>query len=402
MVSNRLKSMSWIAWGIVAVFYAYQYILRVMPNIILPDVMNRFQIDATIFGQMSGVYYIGYSLVHIPIGIFLDRFGPKKILPICILLTVIGLLPILISENWMYPLLGRALIGIGSSAAILGAFKVIRMGFKEEHFSRMLSILVSIGLIGALYGGGPLNYIRETYGYEFLVQSLIIMGITLAVISYVLLPKTAPTPHGTVLSEVWEVLSNKKVLITCFCAGLMVGPLEGFADVWGSSFLKSVYSYDSSYAAYLPSMMFMGMCFGSVVLVLIAEKTNSYSGSIIGAGLIMFSFFILLLLKWLNSSTMFFGFILVGVCSAYQIIAIYKASTYVPERLVGITTTIANMIIMTSGYVFHSVIGAVVESFGGIASNSALIAGASVIPLTLLFGVLGFITLAILDKTKRT
>lgn len=72
------RSLAWGVWIIASVFYAYQYILRVMPNIMLPDIMEQFGISAATFGQFSGVYYIGYSLMHLPIGIMLDRYGPKK------------------------------------------------------------------------------------------------------------------------------------------------------------------------------------------------------------------------------------------------------------------------------------------------------------------------------------
>jgi MFS family permease len=156
---SKSQKFTWFAWAIASVFYAYQYILRVMPSIMLEDITHQFHIDATVFGQFSGVYYIAYSLVHLPIGILLDRFGPRKIMTGCILLTVIGLLPIVYAEQWIYPILGRALIGIGSSAAILGTFKIIRMSFRESLFPRMLSLSVTIGLIGAIYGGEPVSYL---------------------------------------------------------------------------------------------------------------------------------------------------------------------------------------------------------------------------------------------------
>src|SRR5215213_258326 len=124
---SNSRIIAWAVWMIASVFYAYQYILRVMPSIMLDDIMQQFHIGAAVFGQFSGVYYIGYSLMHLPIGIMLDRYGPRKIMTGCILLTVIGLLPIIYAQSWMYPILGRALIGIGSSAAILGTFKIIRM-----------------------------------------------------------------------------------------------------------------------------------------------------------------------------------------------------------------------------------------------------------------------------------
>jgi len=106
-------------WIIASIFYAYQYVLRVMPSIMMGDISTQFNIDAATFGQFSGVYYIGYSLMHLPIGILLDRFGPKKIMPLFILMTVLGSMPIIFSDFWVYPISGRALIGMGSSAAIL-------------------------------------------------------------------------------------------------------------------------------------------------------------------------------------------------------------------------------------------------------------------------------------------
>lgn len=99
------------------------------------------------------------------------------------LLTVIGLLPIIYADNWIYPILGRALIGIGSSAAILGTFKIIRMTFRERYFTRMLSFSVTIGLIGAIYGGGPLAYMCDALGYKAVVQILAYFGVFLALVT---------------------------------------------------------------------------------------------------------------------------------------------------------------------------------------------------------------------------
>ena len=81
---SSAKSTAYIAWLIVSLFYAYQYVLRVMPSVMATDIVQKFQIDSTMFGQFAGIYYLGYSLMHIPVGIMLDSIGPKKIMPICI------------------------------------------------------------------------------------------------------------------------------------------------------------------------------------------------------------------------------------------------------------------------------------------------------------------------------
>ena len=388
-----VRLLAWSMWLIASLFYAYQYVLRVMPNIMINDIMDRFHIDTAILGQFSGVYYIGYSLMHLPIGIMLDRYGPRKIMTFCVLLSVTGLLPLIFSEHWAYPLVGRVLMGMGSSAAILGTFKIIRMTFEEHQFSRMLSFSVMIGLIGAIYGGAPVAYLTQLFGYQEVVQWIAMIGLILAVVTYGLLPDLNHPHQDSVWSDVKEVLSNQKVIWTCVFAGLMVGPIEGFADVWGTEFLKRVYHIETDTAAQLPSLIFIGMCFGAPVLSLFADKTRKYLMTITGAGAVMSVSFFVLIAGWFSDWMIRADFILVGICCSYQILAIYKASTYVREGVAGLTTAVANMIIMSFGYAFHSLIGFIIQAMGGAEVPEAFIMGLSMIPIGLALGTLGFLIL---------
>lgn len=399
MSSTRV--VAWMVWIIASIFYAYQYILRVMPNIMLDDIMQQFHIDAATFGQFSGIYYIGYSLMHLPIGIMLDRFGPRKVMTACILLSVVGLLPLVFADHWVYPIVGRLIIGMGSSAAILGVFKIVRMTFAEAYFPRMLSFSVTIGLIGAIYGGGPVSYMRDVFGYHAVTELFVAAGIVLALVTYWIVPDMKLSSEGPVFSDIKTVLTNGSVIWSCIFAGLMVGPLEGFADVWGSAFLKQVYGFEGTVASSLPSMIFIGMCFGGPVLSIIAEKIGSYLTTIIGAGCIMAASFCFMLTWQLSPTALSVCFVIVGICSAYQILAITQASTYVPEKVAGLTTAMANMIIMLFGYAFHTTIGATVSAMGGATEPQALSYGISVIPIALCIGSAGFIILLIKEKGRR-
>lgn len=396
------RSIAFIVWFIASIFYAYQYVLRVMPSVMMTDIIQHFHIDTVIFGQFSGLYYIGYSLMHLPIGIMLDRFGPRKVMTACILLTVLGLLPVIFADNWIYPVLGRVLMGMGSSAAILGAFKIIRMTFKEQQFTRMLSFSVTIGLLGAIYGGGPLAYLYKLVGYKVVVQLFSGFGLLLALLTWCVVPEMKTIPSGSVFSNLKEVLSNRRVVFLCLFAGFMVGPLEGFADVWGSGFLKQVYGFDVTVASYIPSMIFFGMCFGAPVLSFIAEKIGNYVAVIAATGIIMTLGFLVFIFCNLSINTMIITFIIIGICCAYQILAIYQASTYVDDHVVGLTTAVANMIIMSFGYAVHTTIGIVVNALGGTHVTKALIYGVGVIPAMLAIGTLGFLIMLWQASRKKT
>lgn len=394
------RRIAWVVWLIASIFYAYQYILRVMPNIMLDDIMLRFNVGAAAFGQFSGIYYIGYTLLHMPIGLMLDRFGPRKVMSGCILFTTLGLLPLIMAENWAYPVLGRLLIGLGSSAAILGVFKIVRVAFSEKLFPRMLSFSVTIGLIGAIYGGGPLSYMHERMGYQAVVQLFALIGVGLAVATYFIVPNIKLASEGTIFSNIKEVFSNRRVIFASLFAGFMVGPLEGFADVWGKAYLKTLYGFENNMAASFSSLIFMGMCFGAPVLGFIAEKSRSYLAVVVGSGIAMSAAFIVLMNWQVPLAVLAILFVLVGVCSAYQVLTIYYTSICVREQVAGLTTAVANMIVMIFGYAFHSIMGVVINAFGGAGEPSALSYGVSVIPLGLCVGTVGFIYL-LLQETRR-
>lgn len=401
---------SWVAWLLASLFYAYQYVLRVLPNIIMPEIMEKFHMDAALFGQMSGLYYIGYAGMHIPIGLMLDRLGPRLIMSLSAFCTVLGILPLIYTDIWLFPMIGRFLVGAGSSSAILGIFKIIRMNFPEEKFTRMLGISVTIGLIGAIYGGQPVNYLLHIFGWQHVLEIIMIIGFVIGVAMIILLP---PSYHqdqcskASFWSDIRSVLSNPIVLAVCFFAGLMVGPLEGFADVWGAEFLKAVYSYSDDVATGLLSFIFLGVCFGSPILSYIADKTHSYYGIIILSGFLMILGFFMLLTGMLSNSFLIMTtFIMIGVACSYQIPAIYKASTYVQEQEKSLTNAIANMIIMFFGYIFHGSIGYLMTCFWDgriqneipIYTEKTYIYALSIIPISLIIGVLGYIAIVIKEK----
>lgn len=393
----------WIIWLLASFFYAYQYILRVTPSVLMSDLLTKFHVSAEQFGDFSGVYYLGYAAMHIPIGILLDKVGPKIILPISILLSVLGLMPLIYSSDWAYPTLGRLLIGIGSSGAILGVFKIIRLGFGDANFNRMLGISVMIGLSGAIWGGLPLQFLLDQLGLEKLIWLVSAIGLVLAAGIFIAMPKQKPhsiVGSASILIDIKNVLRNKKVLFVCLLGGLMVGPLEGFADVWGKEFLKTNMGFDNLLSSELPSYIFIGMCIGAPFITYLADKFRSYFSFIIIGAIIMASSFI-----WIFNGSAFSPielkilFLIIGVMCAYQILVIYLASTFVDETVVGLTTACANMIMMSFGYLFHRVIGKLMDiNWDGTLTDGArvyppeaFVQGLSIIPIGLIVGAIGFI-----------
>jgi predicted MFS family arabinose efflux permease len=393
---------AWLLWGIASLFFAYQYILRVMPSVLFDDIMQKFGMDAAIMGQFSGIYYIGYSIMHLPVGIMLDRLGPRKVMSACILLTISGLLPLVWVENWQWPIVGRMLMGMGSSAAILGVFKVVRVAFAENKFASMLSYSVVIGLMSAMCGGGPLAALSDMIGFDYVIYAAIALGLLIAILTFTLLPEIEVQHSTDIIADLKIVMLNKHLILFCLFSGFMIGPLEGFADTWGVEFLRSFHGLDKETAGYYTSIIFLGMCIGSPIVGWLTEKTGITTGFMVIAGAVMCLCFFSLMFFHLPSLIIMLVMGIIGICCSYQIIAIYKVSTLVPENVVGLATATANMIIMTFGYAFHSLIGMIAKSSdAGHSYSDHIFAAISVIPIALIIGTVGFTIMAIAEYSLR-
>jgi len=367
----------------------------------MPNITEKFRIDSADFGQFAGIYYITYAAAHIPIGTLLDKKGPKYVVPACILITILGTLPLILSDSWIVVCIGRALIGFGSAGAILGLFKVTHIGFPRHQFARVVGIGAFVGLMGALYGGKPLAYLIATYGYETIIKYLIYAGLLFALIAVLVMPKAKGIRSDEVnlrkdLAEIWK---HKDIIYISLFAGLMVGPLEGFADAWGAAFMQNVYSMDRATASFLTSIVFLGMAFGSSLIAYLGEKTKSYYSVIISCAAMMTIFFVVIMLKITTMTYILMClFFMIGILSGYQILTTYLSTTFVREGVVGLTTAIVNMIVMSFGYLFHSVIGKMLSlTWDGTMidgakaySSESYIYSISVIPICLAIGGLGF------------
>ena len=403
---EKTKFISIMVWFCITMFYCYQYILRALPNIIMPNIIDKYNIGATEFSSFAGMYYAGYVIVHIPIGKLLSRFGARAILPMFIAITSIGLAPLAYFDDWTSVVIGRTLTGIGSSAAIVGALQIFRIIYPDK-FSRMLGIMVFFGLITVVYAGSPLANVIAIIGIDVTIKVLLYSGIALAALTYLLMPKSVgEASHTSILTDIKATLGNPKIIVASLLAGFMVGPLEGFADAWGSAFMVTVYDIEKSVADTITLSVFLGMCIGCIVLPYIADKTRMYFGVTILSGIVMILCFVHILSGNANADSLYYACLVTGIFCAYQVVIISKIATFVSKERSGVAAAIANMITMAFGLLFHKFIGITLDwqwdgtwkgqMTQGVRSydTDAFVNSISIIPAATTIAVVGFIAMA--------
>ncbi len=393
-------------------FYGFQYILRLLPNVIRADLINLYGIDAAAFGTFNAVYYLGYALFHIPAGVLIDRIGVKSVMTLSILGCGLGISAPLISPSWELALLGRFILGAASSPAILGLFKIIQSHFPATRFSSVLGVSVTIGLSGGLFGNRPVGILKELIGWEYVTWVFIITSLLLSALFVILMPKanhTVSVASQSTFKSLRQLLSNKHVWAVALLSGLMIGPLEGFADAWGVPFFETVYHLDTATAQTLPSVIFFGFCFGAPLLGYLGEKIQRpYTIMILCALVMAITYVFILSATFQNTLWLYGAMILIGLLCAFQVFMIFINTRVVASHLVSISSSFTNMVMMSFGTIFHAAIGSsITYCWDGttlnehpIYSTTAYTIGLSIIPLGLLIAGLGFLWIKPKNESK--
>jgi len=343
------KKAPWIMWGILCTFFAYQFVVRVSLGVMTTDVMKHFAIDATQFGMVVSIYYLGYATMQIPIGILLDRFGPRYIATFCIFLCFAGVLLFVTAGHWSIALMGRLLIGIGSSGAFISTSKIARSWFPDGTFTRMIGITVTMGLLGAINGGQPIAKSLEHFSWQEVMYMLAAVGGLLAILCYAVVRnplhfKTEENQNGSLLQGLFHVLTMKPIVLTATFGALMVGPLCVFADTLGTPFFETVYGWTKTDAAGIPSIIYIGMCFGSPVLAYISEKFQCDKNLIVISALAMAACLgIVLMFKTLPYSIVASLMFTMGFFSAYQVLVFALVARLTSPAISGVVIGFTNM-----------------------------------------------------------
>ncbi len=345
-------------------FYGYQYIIRLIPNSIMTDLMIMYRISSKEIASFASMYYLGYIFFHIPLGFMILRFNNRLIVSISILLTGFSLIPIIFSNQWWFVLVGRFLSGIGSSCAILIGYRVFHKMY-YKHFTQMVGAMICFGVIVGFFSERYLYEIMLLFGMRYVLAVLFCFSLLLCFFNYYFFPnfKNSYQEKQNVKEDIKLIFLNKKAIIISFCAAFMVGPLEGFADAWGSLFLVKFYDLDKIFADHIVSYILLGMALGVIILPYFADRFGvHYFILVISCFFMATAFLCILSIDDISIFTVKNLLLVIGFFCAYQSIFVGLVLKFIPDRLRTLAASISNMIQMSFGIVIHKVMGFILDT----------------------------------------
>ncbi len=401
------------AWLIVvcgALFYCYQFIIRVSPNVIHDDLVQSFKIDEAMFGFIIGLYYWGYSGMQLPLGIAMDRLGPRRIITGAVLLCALACFIFSQTQNIIIASSARIMMGVGAASGFMGALKLGSLWLPPRRMGIVSAITMAFGTLGASLGGTPLRLLTIEVGWKNTYKIFAIIGFLLAVLIYLIV---RDKPRGSKYNEekikkinpinifegLKQVIKLPQAWLIALFGALMYMPITVLGIAWGIPLLKSIYNISDLKAAPIAASMFIGAALGSPTFALLSDYYKSRKFPMFFGGLCCLIIWIIIIrVPNIPIYVMYSLFFAGGFFYTAKILTFAANCEIQSTSNSAVTVGFTNMIVMLTGAISHPIVGALLEfkTKNNIASADDYRFALTIVPICLFIGI---ITLFFIKET---
>jgi MFS family permease len=145
--------------------YYLSYLFRTINAVMATPLANELGLGAGDLGLLTSVYFLAFAAAQIPIGMLLDRYGPRRVQSLLMLVAAFGSALFAASENFSMLLLGRALIGLGVASALTAGMQALVLWFPKERVPLLNGWMVMLGALGAVTATWPAELLLASIGW---------------------------------------------------------------------------------------------------------------------------------------------------------------------------------------------------------------------------------------------
>ncbi len=184
-----------------ALGYLLSYLLRVVNAVIAPALIEDLGLSASDLGLLTSANLFAFAAFQIPLGVLLDRYGPRKTESVLLIVAAIGTAMFAMAGSLAMLVLGRALIGLGTSSCLMAAFTAYTLWLSKDKLPTINAYQMVAGGIGALIGTTPIEYLEDITGWRGVFWVLTVVAVFMAAMVYFVVPQRTDAKPST---ESWS------------------------------------------------------------------------------------------------------------------------------------------------------------------------------------------------------
>ena len=266
----------WVVFAVISLVYFFVYFHRVSTSVIVSDLLEAFDTNATALGVMSSMYFYLYAIEQPAVGYLTDRLGPRRVIGWWSVAAAAGCFLFAAAPSIGWASAGRALIGLGVGGVYVPAIKAISQRFRQSEFSTMLGLLMSVGNIGAVIATTPLAWMAGTWGWRPTFSFIGVATLALAGATFWLArdpqanrssseatPDTGDTGAPVPASGAMAVLASGRFWTVAAIFFGIYGTLVTLQGLWATPFLMTAFGIERILASKINMLIPLGVIAGS-------------------------------------------------------------------------------------------------------------------------------------------
>ena len=192
-------------------FYAVaDYLLRLANAILAPYLITTHDLSADQIGFVTGAFFVGFGLAQFPMGIALDRYGPRPVILLQLVLAMLGaLVCFFASEPWSLSL-GRLLMGLGMAGSFMAAIKAASLWLAPSQMVLVPGLIVAMTGVGGMLGSGPLVELLPLIPWAYVNLLLCAVAGAAALLVLWLVPRVPSRDLGR---GTWQELARESMSV---------------------------------------------------------------------------------------------------------------------------------------------------------------------------------------------
>ncbi len=256
--------------------YFLSYLYRAVNAVIAPDLVADIGLDAGELGLLTAAYLIGFAGFQIPLGLLLDRFGPRKVQAVLLCVGAVGaVLFSLAASKWGLSF-GRMLIGIGSAGGLMAGFKAVTIWVPEQRRALANACIMAVGGLGILSATVPAEWAATQFGWRGMFLGLVATTLAVAVFLYLIVPErpkaSAPKADSGSVFEAIGIIYRDAVFwrVAPFVA-LTAGSHIGIQTLWAGPWIRDIAGLDRDAVAQVLGLQAVGFLIGTLLTGYVAD-----------------------------------------------------------------------------------------------------------------------------------
>jgi MFS family permease len=345
--------------------YYVAYLFRSINSVMALPLATELGLGAGDLGLLTSVYFLTFAAAQIPIGILLDRYGPRRIQSALMVVTALGSALFAASENFSMLLLGRALIGLGVAAALTAGLQALVLWFPRERVLLLNGLMVMLGALGAVTATWPSEFLLATIGWRELFGLFAVLTAVCAVMIYLVVPEVAPVASKTTSLGLKRVYADPRFWRLAPLSASCIGTAWALQGLWAAQWLADVDGLDRAGVVQHLFVMAVALSVGSIVLGIAADRLRRRgvgSEALLGfVATVFIAIQLALILRLpLPPYVMWSG---VAATGAATVLSYAILAEYVPKELTGRANGALNLFHVAAAFTVQFVTGLVVQQW---------------------------------------